>query len=236
MEDRCFTHEELDELLALDPTDPRLAHLEKCSACRTLLASYRAFLDPGDLPESANRDEARRRLDLFRERMIAGDVEAPAGGSPEGSFLSRFLAYLRGPALRPGLAALLLLIAATALWTNRDALRPERRSGILREVPTAGSGDIVVQPPIPREGGGFVFEWSSVDGAESCRVQIIGVEMTPLREFSLVDSNRLEVTGDAIAGLADSGPLFWRVIVYRSGDELARSSLHALPRGPRALP
>ena len=108
-------------------------------------------------------------------------------------------------------------------------MHPERRSGILREIPTGGSADIIIQPPVTLEGGGLVFEWSPVAGAESYRVQILGVEMTPLREFSAIDVNRLQVTGDDIAGLADSGPLFWRVIVYRNGDELSRPSLHSLP-------
>jgi len=229
MEDRCFTHEELDELLTLGSDDPRRDHLARCSACRTLLASYRAFMEAGDLPEASDRDEAGRRLDLFRARMIEGVDRPAAVGATEASLLSRLLAFLRGPILRPALAGLLLLIAAGSLWMNRDSLYAERSSGIVREVPLQGSVDVTVQPPVVLDDGGLVLEWSPVSSAESYRVQILGVEMTPLRDFTIADVNRLRVTSDDIEGLASSGPLFWRVIVYRNGDEFARSSLHSLP-------
>ncbi len=222
MTDRCFGPEDLDDLLTLSEDDPRREHLHSCSACRSLLASYRTYLDPVELPPAARKDEARDSMRRFIEEQIGGRAGNPKNREPFS--LSRLLDSLRGPALVPALVLIAALAVVTILWSTREAMRPERLSGIVRDLPVDENAGGLMNPVAIFSGDTIELGWRAVEGADSYRVEILSTDLTPEREIEAGDelAARLEPSADGEAR-------FWRVIALRNGDEIARSRLLALP-------
>lgn len=224
MTDRCFGPEDLDDLLALADDDPRRRHLDGCPACRSLLASYRKYLDPGDLPSDARKDEAELALLSFIDERILGEEPAVDSGEHASFSLRRLLDSLRGPALAPALILIVALAVVTILWSTRDAMRPERRSGIVRDLPMEENASGALNPVAELREGTVELAWQAVEDADGYRIQILSVDLSTVREID---------AGDAlVASLEPAGdgePRFWRVIALKHGSEIARSTLISLP-------
>jgi hypothetical protein len=223
-EEHCFGTEDLDALLSMPKDDPRHRHLESCSACRSQLAAYRRYLDPDGLPTAARQAEAHQELQRFIEEQIGVEETATTAAPSDPFSLKRFLTLLRGPALRPALAMVIVLTAVTILWSSRESLSPERRSGIVREFPDSGAGDTALMPVGVIQDGAGLLSWQAVAEADAYRVQILSADLTLLEEIEAGD--RLSLLRELSSTDAFG---FWRVIAQKQGDEIARSGLITLP-------
>ncbi|MCP5068658.1 MAG: hypothetical protein GY946_19010 [bacterium] len=224
MTDHCFGPEDLDDLLSLAENDPRHQHLDGCSACRSLLAAYRTYLDPGTLPEAADPRKAHEALQRFVSERILDDNTAPDPEHSEASIWQGLIAALRGPVLGPALALVVLLVALTAIWNSRESLSPERRSGIVREIPNTEAGETALAPSATLQDGAVLLSWHPVKDADAYRVQVLSADLILLEEIEAAD--QLSVLREA-SGTGAIG--FWRVIALKRGDEIARSGLNSLP-------
>lgn len=219
MDDRCFDPDDLDALLDLEPGHADLAHAEGCSACRTLLAAYRSYLEDTELPAAARSEAASEALSRFIDARVGG---GEAVRDPR-SFLTRLAATLRGPALRPGLALVVLMLAATVFWTNREPGTPERGRGVVRESPEETGVAVELLPQQALGAGRMLLGWRPLANASGYRVQLLSAEMRVIREIETGGATEAE-----LALPAAEEPIFWRVLAFRNGDEIARSPLQTL--------
>ncbi len=231
MEDRCFVAEELDELLDLSPDDSRLVHLETCSACRTLLSSYRQFLVGSNSTADAQFDEAECKLTEFLETWVDEADSTTKNRRQRPSLLDRLSTMLRGPAIAPALAATFLLVATTMFLTNRDGDDPQPLSGILR-----GDSNLEAHTAIATEAslaieGGLRLSWRHHPEADAYSILILSEDLRTLKDMELGRVNQVEVE---IASLSDdpTAARFWRIIAFKGGDEIAKSELATLPQHP----
>ncbi len=218
MKDQCFSPEDLDNLLDMKPEDPKRIHLEDCSACRSLLASYRAFLNPGALPANARAERAHDALADFISQRIEGECVGGETDPGRPSFLQGLVGALRGPVLGPVLALTVVLVAVSVLWLSRDALSPERLNGVVRDLPVDGIEELVARSGLQE--GRVLFAWRALPAADAYRIQILSADLVLEREIDTQGELSLEIEVPT-----DGGSRFWRVIASRNGDEIARSSL-----------
>lgn len=227
MEDRCISVEDLDTLLDLSSGDPRLRHLNTCSACRTLLASYQQFLNNEAPPANSRPEEAHRDLSSFLKNWVS-EVEMAQVDRP---FLSSLVDFLRGPVMVPALALTLLLIATTFFLTTRDGESPKAVSGVLRGGPDSESTAIIVEAKVMAHDG-IRLAWQPVTDAVNYKVFLLGEDLGELIEIDALSANHYDFNSNALLSETGSNARFWRVIAISGGEEIARSELLALPRYP----
>ncbi len=228
MADGCI-HEE-DLAAALDRADELAvrAHLETCPACRSLVASYRAFL-AGDLVADAETIAAER--DLAR-RIAALTGAHAAERSPAADLIdSRWWQRLLRPRARRyalALASASAVVVAVVLWSSKEPAPPT--AILLRgEVPAiAGAGMSAHR----LADGSVRLIWNRHPGAEAYRVRILSPEMTTLAVMDAAGDTTLQVSAATLTGLAGTarGPLLWDVAPVVQGDALAAPAPRMLPR------
>lgn len=202
--DGCY---DLDELLGAEDVagdDPRHTHLAACARCRSALASYHRFFDPGVLPASADLADARERLSAFRAARIAPGVVVK-------------------PRLRRWRTTAMSLAAVLAVVVGISQLIPDhgapRRKLVLRD---PGEGEaLVVAAATVLPGGGVRWSWQPVEGADSYEVVLFDRDLAPVRRLAAGDTLALELPADAWRAECDIG--VWQVVARRGGDEIARS-------------
>jgi hypothetical protein len=220
MSDECVRLDELDSLLDLDPRDPRRRHLESCPLCRARLAAYKAFIAEGPPQPGSEPGRADAELAVFMEKMIHGGVETEAGGG--------FLARLRGRrlprrALIPGVAAAavaaVILVIALNPFPDGDGRYPAPLRGL--DSMAAGS-TLSIQPAVARDGT-VLFSWTRLPDADRYEAQIFDTNLKQIARFEADRGTSLTVRVGDIPKV--DGPLFWRVMAFREGDEIAHSRL-----------
>jgi hypothetical protein len=236
MTDGCFRLDELDSLLDLGPEDPRRQHLAECPLCRARLAAYRTFLAEGP-PLSGSRPElARAELERFVTGMVEGGIETEVKGVVEveretgGGFWTRLCARrIPKRVLVPGLvtaAAAVILIIVLYPFTGGELRRPAPLRGL--DSPGTGRGVLPVRPAVI-EGGTATFRWTAVPDADSYQLQLFDTSLEEVARFGAGSNTTFQVQAGDIPAV--SGPLLWRVVAFRGGDEFARSRLSPLDLG-----
>jgi len=232
---KCLHPEELADLVeqivkagGLDPDrqepDPRQwQHLQSCPRCRALLAAYRAFMEPEDVPLGADLDDARRRLRQALEQEI--HFREADDFSP----WRRFLGSLVTPAWRPALAAAALLVVVFGIYQVVDpgpghesppVLRGERQ--VQDDVITGAVAKMLAD-------GRYRLSWNAAALVDSYLVIFYDTTLTELAPLSAGAGTELVLDPAGSDQPAGAGPRYWRVLGLRAGDEVARSSLTDLP-------
>ncbi len=213
----CPPIESFEELLSLDPEDPRRVHLDRCPRCHARMTAFTAFMEVHPLPEGVRMEEARRHLsDAIRRESEIRSRGARSFPSPFAWF--RFGRLIWKPAL--GFATLLLL---AGIFLRGGGDRGVDTPPILRDAgaPRAAGAPLVSDRAA---GGAIQLRWRSIPESESYRVLLYG---TDLVEISRIDAGRdttIVLTPDVLARLGESDtPIIWRVAAVRMGDEVSLS-------------
>ncbi len=238
--DRCYAMEELGTVAALPPDDARRGHLETCPRCRALLAAYRDFMAAEAVPEGADPERADRQLSEMLERELAGGtpgadarvVRAPGGFRPPVPRIGERLgAWWRASALRPALAVAAVLIVAGVVYLS-PAVRRAPETPVLRGGPAdslATPRSFALEPPRPTAEA-VELSWVAVTGAEAYQVILYSADLAELKPLPPVPTTRMVLRRDDLpVGLARGTPVFWRVLAFQGGEEIARSEVGSFP-------
>ncbi len=214
MEREHVEDHEIEQVLRLPADDPRRRHLETCPKCRSALALFLAFDDPGPVPAGAKPREARRRL--------AGIVERELGTAPPKRIvLGGRHWFSSGWAFA---TAATLLVGAGIAWFALRPPAPVPGGNAWRGATTAAPAleEAAVAPD-----GRLVLRWRSVPGADAYEVRVYSGALREVWRATVSDTS----ASLAPAGLP-GGPgsvAWWRVSALRAGRELARSRTGAIP-------
>jgi hypothetical protein len=229
MTERCFRLDELDSILDLDPEDPRRRHLAECPLCRARLAAYRAFIAEGPAAPGSQPERAKADLEAFIARITH------AGAQPKTrSGLRARLREFRVPrfVLVPGLAtaavvAIILILVLRPFSGGDRELLPSLRG---LESPTAGRVVLSAQPAA-LSGTTINFSWSPLSDSDRYQVEVFNAKLEEVARFEAAGDTSLTVQTNRVGAAA--GTLWWRVVAFRDGDEIAHSPLSSLNLGPR---
>ena len=226
MTERCFHMDELASLLELSPGDPRGQHLAACPLCRARLAAYKAFVAEGPQLPGSQPERAKAELDQYLAGMILGD----SGTDGKAGFWTklrprRISRFALVPGLAAAAAAVILLVVFNPF--SKDRLRHEAPLRGL-ESPTHGGASISTQPVVI-ESGTVTFRWALVPECDRYEIQVFDAKLEQVARFETNRGMALEVNIDRIP--ASGGPLWWRVVAFRDGDEAAHSPLSLFDLG-----
>jgi len=239
MSTRCFAIEELDELLELPDGDSRLAHLDECPRCSTLLACYREFLDP-------HRAPAAEKAQAFREQFAAAleqaDWNAVAGcprpaerrqSGAEGA-LARLGRLLTLPALRPVYAVaatVLLVVVMRPVWSPPGGPDRADRAVLRGAAPTAGA--FVTAAPEIAGDGSLRLVWQPRTGADGYVVVFTAEDLSEVARLSAGAEPFLVIGADSLRALAGGRTkLIWRVTALKGGDAIEVSNTRTVTLAP----
>jgi hypothetical protein len=225
MKDRCFDPENLDKYLDLTEGDSDLEHLKGCSACRSLMLSYRSFLDPDDLPEGARSDLASVEM----SRFLADNINTPEDEKPPLSLGTRLRSAWEGLYFKPILAAAALCLVLGFYWVGRDDASFHTPSGIVRELADDNAGKWRLSPVTHQPGGGLQLTWGALIGADSYRVELLGSSLIVVGSFEATGLSSLTLSVADLSSLTGKAD-FWRVVALAEGDEVGRSGTRSLSK------
>lgn len=222
---------DLDALLALPESDPRLQALEPADHAR--LRALREFVAPGEVPSGARLGEAEARLAARLEAELglpvggagaqssAAATSAPAkaaGDSGRGFFRS-----LVAPAWRPAFALAALLVVAGGVWMFRASTR---EPAILRG-PRAGAPEGGIESsrqPMRLPGGALELEWQALPGATRYTIVFLSADLDEIARIPNLTETRCVLDPARLPSGLDKGEqVLWHVVGMRDGDEIGRS-------------
>lgn len=204
MGERCFSTEEIGEILGFDPDDPRRRHVEECPRCSALAARYREYLDKGGEYPGPSLVEAQRKI---REVIDGGDrpgisLSAGKGGKP-GGFMSRFG--------QPMVVTFAIIVVAYGLLLVCDRKPPEQDL-FERIAKPAFDPDEPLAPhhavPLAKS---VRLSWNSAPEAISYDLIIFDDLMNELSRFKHLESTEIEVERDMLPGKSKGKTFMWRV-------------------------
>lgn len=219
--ERCVSADELHEVLALAPSDPRRVHLEHCPRCRALVRNYEAFLSSAEAPGA---DEARAALAAALADELgarpAGAARAPAGRAdnrPRAAFGAR-LAWA---------------FAAVAVIAALIVVGPRLRSGPPAPVLRGDTSEAPrLETPRFAADGSLALRWSAMPGALGYQVLLNDRDLAEIARLPLTTDTTLVIrAADVPGGLARGRVLLVRVFATRAEGEPLASDV-ALVRTP----
>ena len=210
MEARCIDSERIAAVLELPADHPERVHAETCPRCRSLVASYLAFVDA----------EPAAGSDLERVRgMLDAHIRAEAAGWQPAQASARSFSWQRFFRPAPMIAAALVVIAAGAFWMSRQ---PEQSS--VRES-TSTPQAFTLSPAQVAADGSVHLSWSAMTGADHYQVRIFGPDFAEIYRSANVSETTLIVERSALpANLPATLDLTWRVSALSQGDIIATSA------------
>ena len=253
MPHQCPPAEKLAEILALSPSDPARAEIDRCPRCQARVLAFRSFLEPGPLLPEANLPEARRRLASVlaaeEDRRTSG---SEAAGHPAGSpAVEPAVGPADGPAGSPArsrpwrllwpaswgwgwsfaLAGGFAVVAVALFLTGHPAsLRTETgtlpRAG---RVEPGGSGTMGRLSPVlhaaeSAQGGGLLLRWSRVAQADAYVVTVHDLNLKLLLRLPAVADTFVQLPPSTAVRIGRSGEnALWSVAALSRGDEIGSS-------------
>ena len=206
----CIDVEDIGAVLALPPDDPVRLHVEACPRCKSLVASYRSFVD-GKSTEGADLERVRGMLDA-RIRADASRWK-PA---KEPARANWWQALLR-PA--PLIAAGLIVIAAAVFWSKS---REPETSSLRESTPQVES--FALEPAKIAADGSLELNWSPMSGADQYQVRLYGPDFSEIFRSANTATTSLSINPDRFAAkLPPTLDLTWRVYALSQGDVIATS-------------
>jgi hypothetical protein len=229
MTDPCFGPEQWDEILRLDPSDPRRSHLDTCPRCQARLLVYQEFLEDVSSPPGADPGDAAANLRTAFEQELRSAAlyrVSPGRERRDRTVPPERAARFRWPRLRlpwtlaAGVLVIGVLIAGLEIRSGReriDVLRdlPERPSS----VPSGGPDPISTRE---REGGAIELHWRRAPGADGYRVRLFGSDLADLVQLGPVVDTLYVLHRDEIPGQAGR-TIGWQVAALAGGRPFATS-------------
>ena len=210
MEARCIDSERIAAVLELPADHPERVHAETCPRCRSLVASYLAFVD-AEPADGSDLERVRGRLDAQIRADAARWNPAPAP--------ARSVSWHRFFRPAPLIATSLIVIAAGAFWMSRQ---PEESS--VRES-TSQQQAFALSPAQVAADGSIHLSWSAMTGADQYQVRIFGPDFAEVYRSANVSETTLVVERSALpANLPPTLDLTWRVSALSQGDIIATSA------------
>jgi hypothetical protein len=231
--DRCFSIEEMDGILGLDPTHPRRRHLESCPRCSARLLVYKEFIeDLSPAPGSDTRDAAVRLRQAFDEELGRRQMREGTEARPTSSWTGRFW-WLRPRTIQPAWALAAVLFVAGALYAGSHYRSTRGDSDLLRSTPPSGAvsdrGTVELMAPRIGPGGEIEMRWHAVPNADAYRVRLVGADLADLAHFEPIPDTRLSLRRDQIPRSLSAGDVIgWEVVAMRAGQEIARSPVSTI--------
>jgi hypothetical protein len=213
MSEKCISPAEMGGLLAASADDPRWVHVNQCPGCRTLAASYRAFLDGN--PALADSD-----ADAELDRRLAAEIQL------QPTVVGKTRSW-RGPIFGASLA-MAAVLATIVILTGRP-MAPNSHSIVIRGQQSPEGTVMATHPVQVLPGGKLRLTWSPVPEIETYAVRLVAGD--------LAEKDRWIVEADTVltirmpAGMSPGGAggdLYWQVEALQSGGIAARSGLTAL--------
>jgi len=221
MKNECIDIELIPDTLELPSDDSRRRHVETCSRCSAVLASYQAFMKE-ETVAGADPEAAHTRLTAFVESEIGvtreeGESPARSSDPPRKGLLSRVTGtFFMRPAMA---AAALVIVAAGVLWWRPWA--PEEI--VLRGSTPAGEiQPLVLSAPQILSEDEVVLDWTPMDGADSYQVHLYDEDLNTIVLFEPTVETTLVISRSVIPADAP-GVLIWRVVALQKGDEIGSS-------------
>jgi len=218
---QCFEIEDLGGVIASIHGGRRPEHLDACPRCRALLASYRAFIDPPDVPEGSDVRAARNMqvpgLPKYQESPSKeSDLRDTAPRKPRLRF---GLPWLR-PIWAVGAVALLVLVfRQVGIETHKN-----EPSHVLRGDSQGTATVVEMLSPVRSTDGGLVLTWRPVPEADAYAVVFYATDLKETGRKRASGEARLVLPPDETPSSASQGPVYWRVIALKAGSEIARSA------------
>jgi len=234
---------ELAELLSLSEEHPRRRALANDPSFQAAVAEYRAFLDPGDVPEGASVAAAERVLtDVVRNEVFGSPIDAGARRAADHRGLLGSLRDLwRTPGMRPALGFIMAGIAFGGVylatkWSGTEtarvgslAIEPTRK--LRGAASPQQSGGVPLLPATRNEAGEVVLRWRAVEGADAYTVTVytpgyaVLARMGPVSDTVATVPN---VSWPPDERAADR--VFWEVTASHGGEPLMESPIGDAPR------
>jgi hypothetical protein len=207
----CIPVEDLSRVRGLPADSPERRHVADCPRCRARMLALAEFERPTlVLPREADEAGAGERLDAFIDRL-GGGAAKPAPRPPMPWWQRLF-----EPAMRPALAALVVVIAAGSFWA---VTRPLHRQELRGDAESAPALAAAVATP-----DGWELAWAATGGADAYEVLFFGADLRESARVSGLHETHLLLRREALpAGVEPGKPCFWQVVALRAGDPLARS-------------
>jgi hypothetical protein len=234
MNDERSRSEELAEIAALPPADPRRQAFERSPGGRAMLASYRSFLDPGEVPSGARPDEAEARLAerLESELRRGATRDTPARDAARGAGTwAAIQRALAAPALRPAYALAAVTVVAGTIWLAlpRPVERAPRMRGSIVGREGSAAPSLVAYRPRTLAGGEVELGWPRVPGADRYEVTFMTTDLSEIGAPRVVHEPLLVLRRDALpGGLAHGSTVLWQVSARHGNDVLASSHTGSL--------
>ncbi len=210
----CVDAAHIAEIIDLPADDPMRRHADTCPRCRTVLASYRAFMQ-AEVDPDAGIDSARATLDTWIDSR-----PVPRGPAPE-SMPARGVPFIRR-FLRP--VPVLATVAALVLVAVFLRPSPERETSALRGVADSTPSSIALQPATFRADGSIVLAWNAVAGADHYEVRIYGPDLTDVFRAGTEGTTIVVARAALPADLPAHYDLTWRVVAMKNGDAIDTSA------------
>lgn len=219
---RCIDEEKLASYAELPPDGPARSHLAECARCRARIAAFTAFHSPPDVPAGARPDDADSALAAMLDR----EIRARASNAPaHGGSLASFLRALVRPSLRPAWAVAVVVVAILGV---REAVRRGDEPIVLREEMDAPVAEVVTHAPSMAAGGAILLRWDPVASADRYVAVFYGEDLAELTRTDAVPEASCRLPDALAADLRSGKPLFWRVLAFRGGDEIASARMATL--------
>jgi hypothetical protein len=205
----CVDVTNIAAVLELPAEHPWRWHAESCPRCRSLVASYVAFVE-GEPAEGSDLERVRGLLDA----RIRADASR---WKPSRSSVRTFWwqALLRPV---PLLAAGLVVIAAAVFWTTRE---PEQSS--LRESTTPAQA-FALNPAELAADGNILLSWTPMAGADAYQARLYGPDFGEIYRSPNTTATSLTVERAALPpNQTPRLDLTWRVFALSQGDVIATS-------------
>lgn len=216
MADRnCLGVEELAEVLAADPDDPRRRHLAACPRCRALAAEYAGFMEEDESQEGLSSAELSR-LDAALKREMTGGDQPVTHSRPRTTGLARW--WVAVPALAAVIALFFVFPWLGDLGSDRSVMRGAEQP----------ETHLILNPVTDTGSGMALLSWQARDGIDAYEVQLLAGDLSRLLVLPAAPGTVREVAWASVRGPAPCR--FWRVVGYREGIQVIQSELQEFPQ------
>jgi hypothetical protein len=227
MNDEPEEPEDIAEIAALPPDDPRRQAFARTARGRALIAEYDAFMSPGPAPPEAGLADAEARL----AERLARELRAPVAGAgsrrPVRTIARSRPWWTLEQAWRPALAFAAVVVVAALVW--RIAPRRATPASELRGHQAGANENGAIEIPLRATrmvaGGAIVLDWEPVAGADRYQIELTATDLSGLPGPPSVATPPFTLSPTSLpAGLSHGQTVLWRVTAYRGGDAIGHSA------------